>query len=212
MRWVRLFGTIEAAKGKQVESIEVRWVVEDAEGTVWVTDTQLQDGRIPTGHVPNTQEILEREHDPDTGQAVRYRHFNAVIRGQKMIAVPNRAEVEKEADLRLRVPGGADFTFWPSQDLPGGALRFAHQYRTRQFILHEALKAGDEFRFWSSRLEVSINGVRTRSYTGFYHICPPGFGRFHVEMVDPSTGKPLGSGYLLVEVDTWLRGIGGRRM
>ena len=212
MRWVRLLGTVETAKGKQVEWLEVHWVVEDAAGTVWVTDLQLQDGRFLTGHVPHNQEMLEREKDPATGQPIRYRHFNAVIRGQKMIAVPNRAAVQNEVDFNLRVPGGMDFTFWPSQDLPGGALRFAHQYRTRRFILYEPLAAGDEFRFWASRLEVSVNGVRTRNYSGLYHVCPPGFGRFHVEMLDPATGKPVGSGVLLCEVDTWLRGIGGRRM
>lgn len=222
MAFERYLATVETAEGKKVSSIEVRLVVEDMQGTFWFTDLTFQEGRWATGHVPATQEILKRERDAG-GNPIQYRHFNVVVRGAKIIAVPNRASVYEETDITKRVTGGMDFTFWPTQSLPSGALRFSHQYRTRTFRLNEPLAAGDEFRFWASRRKVQINSRDTRNYSGFYHTIPAGFGRFNVEMIDPSTettdpitgtttAKPIGSGYLLCEVDTWLKGIGGERM
>lgn len=211
MAFERYLATVEVAEGKKVSSIEIRLVVEDMQGTFWFTDLMFQEGRWATGQLPATQEMLKRERDAG-GNPIQYRHFNVVVRGAKIIAVPNRASVYEETDITKRVTGGMDFTFWPTQALPSGALRFSHQYRTRTFQLKEPLKAGDEFRFWASRLKVQINGQDTRNYSGFYHTIPAGFGRFNVEMIDPVTDEPMGSGYLLCEVETWLLGVGGRRM
>ncbi|WP_228378980.1 MULTISPECIES: hypothetical protein [Thermoanaerobacter] len=209
--WKQYFAVVKPKK--HVQTLEIRFIVADVETELRITDIMLQDGAFLTGYVPTSKEMLKRE------PGIVYRHFNAVVRGNAIVAVPNRAAVDQD-DITKRVTGGLDYTIRPLQDLPAGALRLNHLYKTRTFKLNKELKAGDELYFSASKRQVEINGVPTTDWEGFYHTIPAGFGRYEIEMIDPATedefnpevAKPIGAAYVLFEVDTWLKGLGGERL
>lgn len=203
MAWKRYFAGFTPKK--RVVSAEVKFIVQDVEADIRITDIMFQDGAHITGYVPANIELLKRE------QGVIFRHFNAVIRGRALITVFNRAPVDQD-DLKKRVTGGLNYTVRPMWDLPAGAVRLHHQYRTRTFKLNQALKAGDELSFSATKRAVAINGRGIQAWEGYYHTIPGGVGRYEVELVDPETEKPKGGAYVVFEVDTWLKGVGGERM
>ncbi len=192
--------TVQVAANKRVDSITANLVGADYTGTLWVADLQLQEGRIPTLWVPNPREMLKRERD-QAGNILPNRHFNAVVRGSKIVSVPNRAPVSQDTTFSLRVTGGMDYSCWPTVAAP--TVTFAHEYGNKLFILGEALAAGDRLDFRATSRTVAVNGVPTANYTGSFHTCPGGFGRFRVTMP---------AGLLLCEPDQWLLGPGGERI
>lgn len=201
--WKRYFTVLKPKK--HIQAIEVRFIVQDVEAEMRITDIILQDGIHPTGYVPANIEMLKRE------PGITSRHFNTVVRGRAIVTVFNRAPVDQD-DIIKRVTGGLDYTIRPLWDLPAGAVRLYHFYRTRTFKLNRELKAGDELYFSATKRMTTINGVPTAEWEGHYHTIPAGFGRYEIEMVDPQTEEPNGAAYVLFEVDTWLKGIGGERM
>mgnify|MGYP000350861908 CR=1 FL=1 len=233
LAWRRLTGTVAPEPGKRVRAVTVRFVVNDASGTAWVTDAQLQDGSWPTGHVVHEREILELErlavplaynrgvqlnraryNTRVTWHVLTQRHYNCVVRGRQVIAVPNRAPVADDPALWRRVPGALDVTVLPAQPLPPGALRIAHQYRTRELVVPIGLRAGDELSLRSTERAAYLNGARVDAIRTGWPICAPGFGRFIIEMVDgdEAEGSLVGSGVVLLEVDTWLLAHGGQQL
>lgn len=61
--WTRYFTKVEGAKEKKVSSIEIEFVVENAEqGSVHITDFQLQDGEQVTATIPNTSEWFKAKY------------------------------------------------------------------------------------------------------------------------------------------------------
>jgi len=212
--WPRYFGTVyaEDPKQKRVSEVDFKFVLKDAVGTIHVTDLQLQEGSSISGFVPANQEMLKRETD-SSGTAIENRHFNVVIRGEKTIGVPNRALPSEEQDLQDRVSGGMDFTFHPTQDVPSG-LHFAHYFETRTFDLQQSLKAGDLFEFKATTRTIAVNSASTKNYEGFFLLVPAILGKYNVAVQNntDAEGSYHGSGYLLCEADTWIRGKGGERM
>lgn len=203
MAWKRYFAGFSPKK--RVVSAEVRFIVQDVEADIRITDIMLQDGIRLTGYVPANIEILKRE------PGVTFRHFNIVIRGKAAVTVFNRAPVDKD-DITKRVTGGLDYTIRTLWGLPAGAVRLYHFYRTRTFKLNRELKAGDELYFSATKRMVAINGIPTTDWEGHYHTIPAGYGRYEIEFMEPETEEPKGAAYVLFEVDTWLKGIGGERM
>lgn len=201
--WKRYFAGFSPKK--RVVSAEVRFIVQDVEADIRITDIMLQDGTHLTGYVPANIEMLKRE------PGVTFRHFNAVVRGKAIVTVFNRAPAEQD-DITKRVTGGLDYTIRPLWDLPAGAVRLYHFYRTRTFKLNRGLKAGDELYFSATKRITTINGVPIAEWEGYYHTIPAGYGRYEIELVDPETEEPKGAAYVLFEVDTWLKGVGGERM
>jgi len=203
MAWKRYFAGFTPKK--RVVSAEVKFIVQDVEADIRITDIMFQDGVHLTGYVPANVELLKRE------PGVTFRRFNAVIRGRALVTVFNRAPVDQD-DLTKRVTGGLDYRVRPMWNLPAGAVQLYHQYRTRSFKLKQALKAGDELYFSATRRMVAVNGVAIRAWEGHFHTIPGGHGRYEIELVDPETENPAGAAYVLFEVDTWLKGVGGERM
>lgn len=106
--WTRYFTKVEGAKDKKVSSIEIEFVVENAEqGSVHVTDFQLQDGEQVTATIPNTAEWFKAKYgtldetstavgddvylgdQPRVFENVQNRFYNIVGRGHEVIVVPN---------------------------------------------------------------------------------------------------------------------------
>lgn len=212
--WPRYFGTVYSTdpKQKRVTGVDFSFVMEDTTGTLHVTDLQLQEDSSASGFVPANQQMLTRETD-SSGNVLQKRHFNAVIRRKKTIGIPNRALPRDEQHLQDRVTGGMDFTFRPTQDVPPG-LHFAHYFETRTFDLQDALKAGDVFEFKATTRTVAVNNAATNHYDGFYLLVPAILGKYNVAVQNTTDTDGIfhGSGYLLCEADTWLRGEGGARM
>ena len=199
---IAYIGTVQAIAGKKVDHIDIIVKAEDVTGDINLTDLQFQDGMWSTGYVPASEEMLKRETD-GPGIVILTRHTNVVIRGKKTINVPNWSSGDTEQILQNRVTGGMGFKFEATSAVPGNVLQYSHEYRTRTFILHEPLNPGDVFDFYAHTRTVTINGVKTGNYFGFYHTCPGRMGRFNVEAT---------TGLLLCEPDAWLKGIGGERM
>lgn len=206
--WTRYLATVRPKDRKRkVKSIDLSIVVADAEGTLYLTDIQLQEAEIASAHVPANREMLARDRDAQ-GNPLRKRHFNAVIRGKETIAVPNRENVSHEKDFEKRVTGGMDFLLTATQDMPNGGVQFSHQYRQRTFLLDAELKQGEQLEFSATNRRVTVDGRPTK-YSGNYHTCPRGFGIYNVAL---TKGEKNGSGMLLCEVDMWILGQGGERL
>lgn len=212
--WPRYFGTVYSkdSKQKRVSEVDFKFILEDATGTIHVTDLQLQEASSISGFVPANQEMLKREKD-SSGNPILKRHFNAVIRGEKAIGVPNRALPSDEQYLQDRVTGGMDFTFHPTQDAPPG-LHFAHYFETRTFDLQDALNVGDVFELKATTRTIAVNSAATKNYEGYFLLVPAILGKYNVAVQNKTDAKGdfHGSGYLLCEADTWVTGKGGERM
>lgn len=204
--WTRYFQSFELQDNKKIEELDVSLVVEDCEGEIFFSDLQLQEGMTSTGHMLANQELLSREYVGD--QMVVKRHFNAVIRGSKVIGVPNRALPAEEKHIEDRVTGGMDYSLLATSDLPNGGVTLAHFQYTRTFILQQPLRSGERLEFKATSRRVAVNDQETALFTGFYHTIPGLFGRFHVDLktAKDQAAERTGSGYLLCEVDTWLKG------
>lgn len=195
IKWTRYYKTFQPTKGKKVDKLECKIVAEDFSGTIWFTDLMLQDGAMLTGHIPNTREMHLRRRD-DSGDIIPKQHFNAVIRGQKSIVIPNRGTITT----------AIDFTLYPKDSMPEWTVGFSHGWRTRTFVIGDALSEGDVYEFHASTRWVALNGQRTYNYAGFYHQCPAGDAKFNVDLPDKKSAR------LLVELEEWVLGIGGERL
>lgn len=210
--WSRYFGSIQVEPGKNVRQVKVTFIAEDTTGIIRCTDLQLQAGATGTGYMPAYREFLKRERDGD-GTIVRKRHFNVVIRGKKTIAVPNRALPRNEAHLKDRVTGGMDFTFRPSQET-SPTLYVSNDVETRRFYLFDPLQSGDIFEYKATDRTIRTNGEATANVDGPYQTVPAVLGKYIVAVpnTEDQDGEYHGSGYLLCEADTWLKGKGGAYM
>lgn len=208
--WTRYFFTFPVQSKRKVEKMDVRLVLTDCEGTVYMTDLMFQAGKMPAGYVPATREFLKRDRD-QSEQIIQKRHYNGVIRGEKTIAIPNRAKVDEEKDWTQRVTGGIDFYLTATKAIGKEGVQFSHQYSQREMKLYIPLKANDQLEFSATKRQVNINGEPTIDFTGLFHTCPAGFGIFQVSLLDPIE-KKRGAGKLCAEVDMWLKGVGGERM
>lgn len=204
--WTRYFRSFDIQPDKKVQEIDVRMVVEDCEGKINFSDLQLQGGMPGTGHMIANQELLSRE--TIAGNRITKRHFNAVIRGAKVIGIPNRALPDEERHLEDRVTGGMDYTLLASSHLAAEGVSFSHFHRTRTFVLKHPLRAGSRLEFKATTRHIAVDSQPTSQFTGFYHTIPGMFGKFHVDLKTERDKEEewTGSGYLLCEVDTWLKG------
>lgn len=201
-KFTRYFYTVENPdQNKKVKSVDLKLAAQDFSGRIYVTDLMLQEGRMPSGHVPANKEMLKRERDP-LGNVVERRHFNAVVRRKQNLGVFNRARVSEEGDLQDRVTGGLNYTVNVSKN---AALVLSTLYGTRKFTLHSSLNNGDLFEFHAIEKQVKLNGSKTGNYTGFFHLIPGVLGLFTADL-----GQ--GAGHMLLEADTWLKGSGGEKL
>lgn len=204
--WTRYFQTFTVQPEKKVQEIDVRMIAEDCQGEVYFSDLQLQEGMPSTGHMLANQELLRREYV--AGELIEKRHFNAVLRGSKIIGVPNRALPDEEQHLEERVTGGMDYTLRATSHLPPEGVVLSHFQRTRTFRLKRELRAGSSLEFKATLRRVAIDDQQIAQFSGFFHTIPGTLGKFHVDLKTARDQESdwTGSGYLLCEVDTWLKG------
>ena len=207
----RLFKQIELEEeAKRVQKIDFKAVIENATGTVTLTDLMLQDGAQVTGHMPATREMLQKLREDSQPAAPKY--FNAIVRGRQTLIVPNRGAYWSVPIGTPVVTTAIDFTVLAKTAIPAG-MQFSHFHRTRQFAYGSSLSAGDTFEFLSSQRKVAHNGVPTRYYTGFYHQCAAGNSRFNIDlMVEGAATRPQPTARVLIEIQEWELASGGRML
>lgn len=196
-------------RAKRVSKIDFRAVVEDAAGRVRLTDLMLQEGRTLSGHVPATREMLRKLRE-DSAPAMP-KHFNAVVRGRRIIIVPNRGRFWSIVPDAPVVTTPIDFTIFAKDAVPAG-MSLSHHYRTRWFVYNNPLGAGDVFEFLASRRRVTHNGISAGNYTGLFHQCAAGNSRFNVDLVQAGTERPHPSARVLIEIQELELASGGRRL
>ncbi|MDP3058845.1 MAG: hypothetical protein Q8N36_05265 [bacterium] len=207
----RFFKLIEIGqKEKRVQRADFKAVVENATGTITLTDLMLQDGAQATGHLPATREMLRKLREDDLPAAPKY--FNAIIRGRQTLVIPNRGAYWRVPIGTPVVTTAIDFTVAAKTVIPVG-MQFSHFHRTRQFTFGNTLSAGDVFEFLASQLRVAHNGVPTRNYTGIFHQCAVGNSRFNIDlMTEGATIRPQPTARVLIEIQEWELASGGRRL
>ncbi|UKM63129.1 hypothetical protein [Weizmannia phage Youna2] len=166
----RYFKTISPEhKDKKVESIDFTIVMENASGTMWVTDMMVQDGAILTGWSHNTKEILQ-----PVSNSQHY-FYNVIVRGQRALMVPNKGDTM----------GYVNWTLTADTDIPTPpsveneyrsqfALEFGMMYRTRNIRIYGPISKNDEFKFWSKPMTIQKNGASYYNYNGFFLGAPAG--------------------------------------
>jgi len=154
----------------------VKFVWGKCAGTVWITDIVTQEGWYTTAHLPNTREMFLKTRD---GEIIRQpRFFNAVIRGNKTIVLPNLGETTT----------GLDYTIYAYGDVP--ELKLAHYPHARQTIIKDALADGDIYKLHASTRHISKNDVPTHSVWGLFHHIAAGDVRFNVDSVGNEMVRP----------------------
>ena len=196
-------------RAKRVSRLDFRAVVADATGRVRLTDLMLQEGREASGHVPATREMLRKLRE-DAVPAMP-KHFNAVVRGRRVIIVPNRGRYWSIVPDAPVVTTPIDFTIFAKDAVPA-EMSLSHHYRTRWFVYNNPLNAGDVFEFLASKRCVTHNGIPAGNYTGLFHQCAAGNSRFNIDLVQAGTARPHPSARVLVEIQEWELGSGGRRL
>lgn len=132
--WTRYLAELTEFQRKKVSSIDLEFVVENAEqGSVHITDLQLQEGSQITGYVPNTKEFfslkrfsIDESHNAVSGyqnvylkqeprkfENARNRFFNFANRGHAVMVIPNVYHEDYRVDL---LPTGVDITIFPKDD------------------------------------------------------------------------------------------------
>lgn len=197
-------------KEKSVTRIDVRAVVQNATGTVTLTDLMLQDGAQLTGHVPATREMLMKLRED--GQPAAPKHFNALIRGRQTLIIPNRGAYWSVPMGTPVVTTAIDFTVMARTSIPAG-MGLSHGYRTRQLVYDSSLAQGDVVEFLASRHRVTHNGVPTRHYAGVHHQIAAGNARFNVDLLtEGAPDRPQPAARVLIEIQEWELAGGGKRL
>ncbi|MGG3737243.1 hypothetical protein [Aeribacillus pallidus] len=140
--WTRYLATLTKYQRKKVSSIELEFVVENAEaGTVHLTDLQLQEGQQVTATIPNTKEFFSPKYgtldesktgvggdvyqgdQPRVFPNIKNRFYNIVGRGHEAIVIPNIYEDDFSQKL---VTTAVDLTLYAKDDFD--LLRISTNY------------------------------------------------------------------------------------
>lgn len=174
--FTRLAGLFKPQKGKKITHIDLKFVWGKCVGTVWIADLLLQEGRYATAHLPNTKEMLLKMRDD--GEIRLPRFFNAVVRGNKTVILPNLGEVTT----------GLDYTIYACGDVP--ELKLSHYPHARQAIIKDALIDGDIYKFHASTRHISKNDVPTHNVWGLFHHVAVGDTKFNIDSEGGSRPYP----------------------
>lgn len=191
--FLRYVAHFSPQKNKHVKSIKASFVAEDFTGTIRATDFMLQSGRVMTGWVPATKEMLARPRD-SSGDIVPPKHFNALIRGQKDVIVPNTGGMV----MTLSGSWSVD-TYMPSTKPATSGLNakattlndrskpinLKTYYQTRDFVYTGSTNAGDVIDINADQHQVKLNGNSQRNQGAYYGpmlTCPYGDIRYRINM------------------------------
>ena len=137
--------------------------MENAEGTLWITDQKLQDGKVLTGWEHSTQEILKPWIDSPMEM------HQCIVRGERELHLINEGETEGymnwtiTADTDIHIPKSVE-----NQYRGEYSLEFGMGNRTRNIRIREDIQAGDVFKFEANPLRVTKNGQPFNNYKGLY--------------------------------------------
>lgn len=171
LNYDRMFKKIsigEENKNKKVKHVDFSVKMENAEGTMYVTDIQFQDGALLTGWEHNTGEMLT---SPKTSHK---RWYNSIIRGERAIVLPNEGNTMGysnwtiTADTDISPPSSVSNVYRGKNSFDFGML-----FRTRNIKVKGNVKAGDVFKFYSNPMSTTKNGSYFGAYSGYFLGAPP---------------------------------------
>lgn len=174
--FTRLAGLFRPQKSKRINHIDMKFVWGKCAGTVQITDVMLQEGWYVTAHLSNTKELLLKMRDGETIRPPRF--FNAVIRGNKTIVLPNLNETTTGLDYIIYTYGNVS------------ELKLSHYPHARQTIIKDALINKDVYKFQASTRHISKNDVLTHNIQGLFHHIAGGDTRFNIDSVDEEEIRP----------------------
>lgn len=180
-RNLRYVGLATPSDGKKVKKVTVKLKVNDCTGTIKASDFMLQAGRILSGYICNTQEMLLR-HRTDGTNIDPPQHFNGVLRGQNIIIVPNQGTATTGLDLKVTATRATT-----------GAINIATYYNTKQFNYSNNLQAGDTLEIDSANHNVLVNGAEMPhdNYSGAPMTCPAGDAIYRINFNNRDVGTCL---------------------
>jgi len=162
--YLRYVYTFDKHPEKKVDKINVSIRNNDTKGKMHITDIQLQEGKMLTGWVPNTEEILERKRDED-GNIEPTKYFNALVRGEANIIVPNRGNATTGLDWEATI-----------EEETTGAFNIGTFYKTRVLEYKKIIKKGEIVTAEASRHILRKNGnpIPSTDYKGPQITAPAG--------------------------------------
>ncbi|WLD92636.1 hypothetical protein [Alkalihalobacillus sp. AL-G] len=130
-QWTRYFHSVYPESDKKVKEVTVDFLAVDIDGTVHLSDIQVQGGPTVTAYRPSNEDILQQltfsidETDnaqgndvyegepPEVYPNVRNRFFNICGRGHDVVVVPNVFHEDYTKEL---LTTGLDLTLYPKDD------------------------------------------------------------------------------------------------
>lgn len=171
-QYLRYISKIDKGFEKRFSKLTIKLVAKDCTGTVRATDVQLQEGKLLTGWVPATSEMLKRRRD-SSGNIEPPKHFNALIRGSAVILVPNRGNATTGLDWEASI-----------QKNTTGMFMLETYYRTRTFKYTGILTRGDTVSVEAGTYKVNKNSqsANPADYIGAQMTCPSGDAMYRITM------------------------------
>jgi len=162
--YLRYARSAMAMSGGKVKKITVKLKIKDCTGILKVTDLMLQAGKVLTGWTCNTQEMLLR-HRIDGINVDPPEHYNALLRGQNLIIIPNTGEATTGIDFKITALNPTT-----------GAINLATHYKTRAFNYPGLLQVGGTLEMKAATHDVLVGGMKAthEDYSGVPMTSPSG--------------------------------------
>lgn len=196
MAYVRYFNTIKKDKdniNKRVESIDIKVHGDNFTGTMNVTDLMIQEGEFVTGYITANKEMLLKYRD-DENNITPPKHYNATIRNNKTIIIPNEGEVTTGLNIELEC----------LYDTSANTITLEHGYSTRIHKINVDLKSGDTYKINSDNRKVTKNNQEI--VNNKFLQCPANDAMFQINIPNKKGSK------FLFEVQSRQYGIGGKKL
>lgn len=163
-RYLRYLYTFDKHPTKRVDKINLYIRNNDTKGRMYITDIQLQEGKLLTGWVPKTEEMLKRKRD-ENGNIEPTKHFNALVREEANIIVPNRGNATTGLDWEAT-----------TEEETTGEFNIGTFYETRVLTYKKIIKKGQVITAEAARhiLRIDDEPVPFTDYKGPQITAPSG--------------------------------------
>ena len=148
--FIRFAEPVKLKSDKRVVAVEVRPIIADCTGSIWVTDVQFQEGEKLTGYTQYSTTMLT-----ESGNQPRFQ--NGVIRSGATAILFNTGGTT----------AGLDIYLYPNAAMPAGAIEVAQGAGSHRCRFKAAANPGDEFALLAERRECHRNGQPTPK-SGFF--------------------------------------------
>lgn len=176
--FIRLAEVVHKKQDKRVVSIQVIPTITDCEGTLWLTDLQLQEGAVLAGYAPHTERMLKKTRDGEkTKQPV---WFNGVVRSKETVILCNLGDTSTCLDINV----------YPKSNMAAGTIKLAQGVGGQRVSFPMAVKKDDDIALYASTRECTKNGVPAKK-DGFFQYSAAWDSKHVVEVEKGTTARLL---------------------